>query len=311
MYAYGLEEIQNLILVSRSPASISHIFHESDPVVSGFLERSNGGLMATMELASSVWPLTKVDDRLGYSIYNVNQQDLTADFDREAKRLFADEEEDLDVVVTALSKDGSTTRHEFTTTNQILAYVIRSTPMETGTTTVIEIRQAFSWGELDISLSSLQALFTSHGLTHACWPVLKLFGSREGAEHEFCGGFNDFRREQGDGSFELSYSLKHVEKNGREEGDPWSIRQMGVLQKYDAEQDRNTIVLLNPSAALKNRSDKIVYQGSALSQIHLLILQSTSERWSEYLQYLEAMSTRLVSALCFGLDPLSRFVITG
>jgi hypothetical protein len=64
-----------------------------------------------------------------------------------------------------------------------------------------QIHQPFSWAELEISDQTAQTLFTHLDISPGFWAVLKLFGSKENAEHESAGGFNEGIRNDSDESF--------------------------------------------------------------------------------------------------------------
>jgi hypothetical protein len=71
------------------------------------------------------------------------------------------------------------------------------------------ISQPYSWAELEISKGAAQALFTHLDISPGFWAVLKLFGSKENAERESMGGFNEEFWSDNDASFGKSLSLVH------------------------------------------------------------------------------------------------------
>src|SRR5277367_6248762 len=94
---------------------------------------------------------------------------------------------------------------------------------------------------------------------------------------------------------EFSFTAKHVEEHGRSDAyDPWSIRQIGVHHKFLAARNQNTFVLLNPSLGLIKRMDSLGYNTEAL-KLHRLILCTVTERWIQYLAYLELVCKDIVS----------------
>jgi len=64
-----------------------------------------------------------------------------------------------------------------------------------------QIRQPYSWAELEISKNAVQAIFTHLDISPGFWAVLKLFGSKENAERESLGGFNEEVWSDNDASF--------------------------------------------------------------------------------------------------------------
>src|SRR5438045_1558114 len=57
-------------------------------------------------------------------------------------------------------------------------------------------------------------------------------------------------------ALEFCYSIRYMEKNGRETGDPWSLRQSGVYQKVDAQTGNSTWILLQPAESIRQRLRK-------------------------------------------------------
>lgn len=228
---------------------------------------------------AQLWPANR-----RWTVYQTDAESLLAEFAREEEDLFT-QDEDLYVTI-AETKDGSLWRNlKCANLEQILEYT--QAPRERCTTTVIQIHQPFSWAELEISKDAAQALFTHLDVSPGFWAVVKLFGSKENAEHESAGGFNEGVWGDNDLSFEISYTAKHVEEHGRSEVyDPWSIRQLGVYHKYDAARNQNIFILLNPSTPLTKRFEEMDPGTSALG-IHCLILGAMTERWTQYLAYLE------------------------
>lgn len=93
---------------------------------------------------------------------------------------------------------------------------------------------------------------------------------------------------------EFSYTAKHVEEHGRAGAyDPWSIRQIGVHHKYIAARNQNVFVLLNPSSSLVKRIDSLLPDTEMLN-LHRLILCAVTERWIQYLGYLEIICKDIV-----------------
>ncbi|KAH8746477.1 hypothetical protein F5882DRAFT_446318 [Hyaloscypha sp. PMI_1271] len=225
----------------------------------------------TPQVARRPWPA----NRRG-TVFQIDAESLLAEFTREAEDLFT-QDDDLDVTIIDM-KNGAMCRNiKCTNMDEILQYI--QTPREKFITTIIQIGQPYSWGELEISKSASQALFTHLDVSPGFWTVLKMFGSKENAEHESLGGFNEGLWSDNDASFEFSYTAKHVEEHGRTGVyDPWSIRQTGVYHKYDAAENRNTFILLNPSTPLTKRFEDKDPSTQALG-IHCLILSAMTERW--------------------------------
>lgn len=102
---------------------------------------------------------------------------------------------------------------------------------------------------------------------------------------------------------ELCYNIRYVERNGRGTGDPWSLRQTGIYQKYYPAAKRSVWILLEPSKTLQERlrtilnskrSDSDVGERSPML-LHTLILFMTASNWGSYLDDLDSEVKALVS----------------
>jgi len=100
---------------------------------------------------------------------------------------------------------------------------------------------------------------------------------------------------------EIGYNIKYVAPHGRTfPKDPFSVREVGVYQKYSAETQECQWIFLQASDQLKDRLKRTFERSShtiPLNQIqmHALIIGSVSEEWRDYLVYLEESFSKLVS----------------
>jgi hypothetical protein len=95
---------------------------------------------------------------------------------------------------------------------------------------------------------------------------------------------------------ETAYVVKQVEEHGREEGDPWSIRQMGIYHRSDASSG-DVFIVINPSAPLKKRLRHLQDFGSRPSPkaLHTIVLSCAMENWKFYITSLEKRYLEMVS----------------
>lgn len=101
---------------------------------------------------------------------------------------------------------------------------------------------------------------------------------------------------------ELCYVNRFIEQNGRNRGDPWSHRQTGVYQKIHFDTGYSSCLILQLSRSIQKQfKDAIAEhvpgrtgQGAQMMQLHLLILISTADNWSEYIEHLYSMVKVLV-----------------
>lgn len=95
---------------------------------------------------------------------------------------------------------------------------------------------------------------------------------------------------------------RFIEQNGRNQGDPWSLRQTGVYQKIDFDTGYSSSVILQLSKSIRKQFGYVIAdyvpgrtgQGIQMMQLHLLILTSTSDNWSEYIEHLHSVVKAVV-----------------
>jgi hypothetical protein len=102
---------------------------------------------------------------------------------------------------------------------------------------------------------------------------------------------------------EVCYNIRYIEPNGRQKGNPWSLRQTGVYQRLDVSEQRSTWVVLQPSKHA--RANLIPYlEGKDAGNIrckvtalhvHFVFLYSGIRNWHAYVEYAEAQLRRYVS----------------
>lgn len=111
---------------------------------------------------------------------------------------------------------------------------------------------------------------------------------------------------------ECCYMLKYVDLHYRttESDRPWSVRQLGVYQKFDFSTKRNIYILLQPSdrviEVIKETLDFNASGGDLKygfcndwTQLHLLCLGAIREHWREYINFLDAKVIAMAGRLRF------------
>lgn len=83
----------------------------------------------------------------------------------------------------------------------------------------------------------------------------------------------------------MCYNIRYVELNGRNNGDPWSLRQIGVYEKINLETQSSYWILLQPSsAALQNLEDHLRSRKHSLKSVetsmstHIVLLFTSSRQ---------------------------------
>jgi len=108
--------------------------------------------------------------------------------------------------------------------------------------------------------------------------------------------------------FETTYLLKFVEPHGRSSGsNPWSLRQMGIYQRFETDTRIQSCILLQRSirlkAMMKESFERKTTDNSYLlqhwSSIHLLMIASISSNWDSYAKFLDQKIDVIVSSLIY------------
>ena len=93
---------------------------------------------------------------------------------------------------------------------------------------------------------------------------------------------------------ELCYILRYVQRTGRETH-PWSMRQMGIYQKFDFSKKSSNWIFLQPSSQAKKLAmHRPHVQASHPLEAHIEILSSTLDAWRWYLNGLDHTTRSLV-----------------
>lgn len=103
---------------------------------------------------------------------------------------------------------------------------------------------------------------------------------------------------------EITYNLRYATKNGRQHGDPWSIRQSGVYHKFNTKTHTSVWILLQPSRGVYNAISPSTLHLNQLSVpaaqsntllLHLRIFLDSEREWRGYTN---SLTDRLRSKVC-------------
>ena len=102
---------------------------------------------------------------------------------------------------------------------------------------------------------------------------------------------------------EFCYNFQYIEKNARVKGDPWSLRQSGVYQKFFQGTNRSIWIILSPSSGVPTQIEKLLRSyavadlqcGQAAVYVHVIFISLMTNNWQEYLEDLHRHLLILVS----------------
>ena len=108
-------------------------------------------------------------------------------------------------------------------------------------------------------------------------------------------------------SAEICYNVHHMERNGRQQGNPWSLRQTGVYHRWGGNDSPCCFILLQPpqntcsglSDILRSVNAEEADTVEAFANIHNAILFSVARTWPDYIQYLSLSLDELVGRIQF------------
>lgn len=95
---------------------------------------------------------------------------------------------------------------------------------------------------------------------------------------------------------ELCYNVQYMDKNNRNRGDPWSLRQWGIYQQCILSNHRTMWIIVQPPPDICDHIYQILDQNAANAQssetcaahIHLAFIALMARNWQEYLEYLQS-----------------------
>ncbi|OAL55030.1 hypothetical protein IQ07DRAFT_628704 [Pyrenochaeta sp. DS3sAY3a] len=182
------------------------------------------------------------------------------------------------------------------------------------------IPQRYSWGELQVTRDIFQRILTHLNVSESLLHVAIEFGSKvnhdlpRSSTTSFVGRAHCSSSLVPDNAIkhpenhEASYIIQYVERNGRNRGDPWSLRQTGVYSQTNYSTRHSSWIFLHLAEStrslledeLRSLSEETESKGDPLA-LHALLLIATVDNWGEYVQDL---STKIRS-----LDEKARSLI--
>jgi len=109
------------------------------------------------------------------------------------------------------------------------------------------------------------------------------------------------------GNLELCYSIRYMDRNGRDPNKPWSLRQVGVYQQRRSRGNPSVWILIQPPERLYQQLKSTINQTLKSEwgkqdrdmMLHLAVLSVTLCNWDQYIEYLRDESSQLVSLHSF------------
>ncbi|KAH7080741.1 hypothetical protein FB567DRAFT_531627 [Paraphoma chrysanthemicola] len=163
------------------------------------------------------------------------------------------------------------------------------------------IPQRYSWGELQVTADIFKRMLIHLNASESLLNIVIEFGSR--VRHELPRGNTTFFTgrahsrgtvDKGE-SHEASYIIQYVERNGRNRGDPWSLRQTGVYSQTQHSTHQTTWILLQLSKSIRSLLEielsRIISHRTRDSDylaLHALLLRATVDNWGDYVQDLSS-----------------------
>lgn len=189
------------------------------------------------------------------------------------------------------------------------------------------IPQKYSWGQLSITQEACQKILSWHHVFVSFIDVIHSFGFKKSANDDIlrCQSYHGYlstglnpRQPYLYGisvpsqlSYsrlkpisELCYIVQYVEKNGRDRGDPWSLRQTGVYEQVDIETGKSVWIILQPSSSARQcleqglqTLDQDTYGRNTSDPmlLHSIFLLATADNWVEYIKHLHSQADEMVS----------------
>ena len=159
-------------------------------------------------------------------------------------------------------------------------------------------------------LNIIQAYGCKTRVDEKCWDGCYSYIREEAqkAEHSSRFGESNCHASRPSTDFEIwefCYNLRYVERNGRNHGDPWSLRQTGVYHSYDYKSQKSIWIILQPSTYVLEHIENVLRtlpRDDSLSRggymlLHCFILSSMERNWRDYIEDLQTRLDGLVSLI--------------
>lgn len=105
---------------------------------------------------------------------------------------------------------------------------------------------------------------------------------------------------------EICYKIQYVERNKRNRGDPWSLRQVGIYQKSSLESGRSVWIFTRLPNILRARLQQNLTEAAGRDQspmkFHAILISVIGRNWAAYIEDLYSQLADLVS-LAQGIRP--------
>ncbi|KAF1992838.1 hypothetical protein P154DRAFT_528198 [Amniculicola lignicola CBS 123094] len=232
-------------------------------------------------------------------------------------RLFDDADFDMDVWQSFPNANAS--NHSYLQMNRVVnmdSLRVQLSRRDEGETNVFYLlSQLFSWGQFRLSKDAFQLIVNQISVHPAFLQIIDEFGEKVRPQLPRQSAFlhrapatprhryGNSRRHSG---YELFYNLRFVERNGRNRGDPWSLRQTGIYQKYAPDRQHSTWIILQLSKSTRTGLEDMLKAQAATHtsdthpmSLHPIFLQATASNWSEYVQSLTRDLDLIDEKVCF------------
>jgi hypothetical protein len=95
---------------------------------------------------------------------------------------------------------------------------------------------------------------------------------------------------------EFCYNFQYMVRNGRNRGDPWSLRRTGIYQQVDFDKNASCWIMLQPSDDVDKLSERALRDNSQAGNcqsggpmfLHVLFLSTMVDSWDEYIESLHS-----------------------
>ncbi|KAK6338059.1 hypothetical protein TWF696_001530 [Orbilia brochopaga] len=157
------------------------------------------------------------------------------------------------------------------------------------------IPQKHSWAKLNATASTFRRVLTYHRVFPPFFRIVHSYGYRCKEDNETYDAFS--RNISADSQdYEICYNLRYFERNGRDSGNGWSLRQTGVYHKYNYTKGKSVWIFLRPSERMTEMLEDTLRYDCAKSSIdtkavliyHASFISSALRCWKDYLSCLEA-----------------------
>ncbi|KAI9893694.1 MAG: hypothetical protein M1814_005910 [Vezdaea aestivalis] len=240
--------------------------------------------------------------------YTLNQRGSAERLSEASTRIFARENSDLRVTQFHQSQEGigrNVSRLTVATPQEFMTKIASSKKDDRLRTELFFAFQDYTWSLLGISGAVFGCLASHLNPYPRLFDIIRTFGEKAGPVEESLSTYYDNLSTDSTSfsgaDFEIGYTLKHIELHGRAfPTDPFSVREVAIYHKWNHGAQRNSWFFVQATENIRQGVERVCSQSEPHQfLLHTTLLLETSEKWRDYIRYLEDEFSNMLDRSAF------------